>query len=555
VTNLAELRPEELDAIDDEALRNAAAEYLSLVEEDRKANQILFYQPASPRAQLVHDSKAKVLGIGGGNGSSKTETMLVEIIMCATGIFPESQRHLIEQKFKGPIKCRLTVESLTTTLEPIILPKLMWWKWTGVDRPGGERGHYGWIPKSCLKDGEWDKSYSHKLRMLTLICRNPYNTEEVLGESTIQFMSVDMDPSDFASGDMDICAHDEPPTLAIWRENEARTMRTGGRMMLAMTWPDDPSINVDWLYDEVYEPGRTGNDPTIMWLELWTTENRNLKQESVAEQLAKWSPEMAAVRGFGRPIRFSNRIHPEFTDNTKTWCFRCDKSTIPVPIVNTERSACGQCGSEEIVDYNHVQEFGASGTWPTVFLIDPHPRRAHMYLWVMIDPSDDWWVIADGKCEGDCVDTRKEANRVEQEMGLFVAQRLTDPNMALSPASSKRGITWQDEFATAGLVLDLADDAEVGRGRVNVMFKPDAQTLRPRIHIHPRCRDTSYQLQRFSWDDYSKRVDRDQKQVPKDKHSDYPTLLKYLANSEPNFRFLRDGGRVMARPGRRRGSY
>jgi hypothetical protein len=34
----------------------------------------------------------------------------------------------------------VTVESLTTTLEPIILPKLQWWKWTGVDRPGGDEG-------------------------------------------------------------------------------------------------------------------------------------------------------------------------------------------------------------------------------------------------------------------------------------------------------------------------------------------------------------------------------------------------------------------------------
>ena len=41
-----------------------------------------------------------------------------------------------------------------------------------------------------------------------------------------------------------------------WRENEARVMRVDGRMMLAMTWPDDPSINVDWLYNEVYEPIR-----------------------------------------------------------------------------------------------------------------------------------------------------------------------------------------------------------------------------------------------------------------------------------------------------------
>jgi hypothetical protein len=39
-------------------------------------------------------------------------------------------------------------------------------------------------------------------------------------------------------------------------------MRVDGRLMLlAMTWPDDPSIAVDWLYDEVYEPGKSGQRP------------------------------------------------------------------------------------------------------------------------------------------------------------------------------------------------------------------------------------------------------------------------------------------------------
>jgi hypothetical protein len=553
--NLSDLTPDVLDTLDDEALRKVAAEYLSVVDEDRKQNQILFYQPASPRAQLVHDSKAKVLGIGGGNGSSKTETMLAEIVMCATGIFPESQRHLIDQKFKGPIKCRLTVESLTTTLEPIILPKLQWWKWTGVDRHGGERGHWGWVPKTCLIDGEWDKSYSHKLRILRLVCRDPHDPDNVLGESSIQFMSVDMDPSDFASGDFDICAHDEPPTLAIWRENEARTMRVDGRMMLAMTWPDDPSINVDWLYDEVYEPGRSGTDPTILWLELWSTENKNLKQEAVAAQAGKWSAEMAGVRIYGRPIRFSNRIHPEFTADTKTWCFRCEKSCIPLPIAETERRACAECGSEEITDYCHVQEFDHSHGWPCVFILDPHPRKPHMFLWVQITPNDDWQQVAEGKLAGDCVETKREVDRIERELGLYVAARYMDPNMGASPSGQRREVSWQDEFAAAGLSCELADDVDIGRSRFNTMLKPDRDTMRPRAIIHARCKDTVYQISRYSWDDYSKRVDRDQKQQAKTKHDDYPTMWKYLANADPNFRFLKSGAPVMSRPGKRRGAY
>jgi len=144
--NLADLQPASLPNLPDEEFRELMASAVTITQEDRRQNSILYYQPASAKAQAIHESRAKVVAAGGGNGSSKTETMLVEMVMCMTGVFPYTQRHLIEQKFKGPIQARLVVESLTTTLEPIILPKLMWWRWTGVDTAGGKRGHWGWIP-------------------------------------------------------------------------------------------------------------------------------------------------------------------------------------------------------------------------------------------------------------------------------------------------------------------------------------------------------------------------------------------------------------------------
>ncbi len=546
---------EYFSSLSDDAFRDMLADAITIQQEDRKQNQILFYQPASPKVQTVHACKAKIVGIGGGNGSSKTESMLVDMVMSMTGVFPYSQRHLIEQKFRGPINCRLVVESLTTTLEPIILPKLQWYCWTGVDQPGGTRGHWGWIPKSCLIDGEWSKSYSVKNRMLSLLCRDPYNLDKILGESKWQFMSVDMDPTDFASGDFHIIGHDEPPRLAQWRENEARTMRVDGRMLLAMTWPDDPSINVDWLYNEVYEVGRSGSDPNVAWFELWTTENQNLKQEAVATQAAKWSPEITNVRIFGRPIRFSNRIHPEFTDNTKTWCFKCDKSIFPVPSELTNDPSCPNCGAETLAEFNHVQFFETAHAWPTIYLIDPHPRKPHMYLWVQISPSDDWYVVAEGKCEGDCTDVARAVLECEEVFGLRIAQRLMDPNMGASVSGQRRDISWQNEFAAAKLVCDLAQDVDMGRARVNHMLKPDPRTRAPRLLVHPRCRDTIYHMNRYSWAEFSKNVERDLKQQPKDMYSDYPTLLKYLANSDPVFRFLKDGAPVVQRAAPRKAAY
>ncbi len=116
-------------------------------------------------------------------------------------------------------------------------------------------------------------------------------------------------------------------------------------------------------------------------------------------------------------------------------------------------------------------------------------------------------------------------------------------------------MSWQDEFQRAGLYCELADDTAVGRARFNTMLRPDKDTLQPRAHIHPRCRDTIHQVNRYSWANYSKNTDRDMKQTPKDTYDDYPTLIKYLANSDPVFNFLKGGAPVIRRPGKRRGAY
>ncbi len=483
------------------------------------------------------------------SNSSKTETVLAEIVALATGVLPDSIRKDLLPKFRGPVNCRVIVESITTTLENIILPKLQWWKWTGTDRPGGQRGHWGWIPKESLVKGDWDRSWSARLRTLTLVCRDP-ETGKPMGHSSIQFMSHDQDPQTFASGDFHHVMLDEPPRLAIFRENQARTMRVNGTIYLAMTWPDDPSIPVDWIYDEIYDKGRPGpgKQPDIDWFELYTTDNVNLDQVAIAAQMDKWSETQKLVRIFGQPIRFSNRIHPLFTDAPQTWSFPAGEVIAPVD------GKCPKTGSADIAEFCHVQEFEFNEGWPAVFLIDPHPRKPHMWLWVQVDPNDDWWVFAEGKLEQDAPEVSARVLEYEQTIGLHVAERIMDPNMGATP-TAKRDVTWQDEFRNAKLFCGLGDDSAVGRQRINQRLRPDPVMRRPRLIFHRRCRDAIYQMQRYVWQDYRHAEERDQKQLPRDKYDDFPTLLKYLANADPTFRALRHGGGAIHMTGKRKGGY
>lgn len=516
----------------DAAVTAALTEQLAWEATDRQINQLLYYRPVSERAAQVHASRATILGISGGNRSSKTETALVDLVICATGLIPESLRGLFPvEKLRGPVEIRIISESLTMTMHQVMLAKLDWRHWEGTDAPGGVQGHWGWIPKDCLVEGDWDKSWSEKYRTLKVLYRNPDRWDEVQGISRIQFNSFDQHPSDFESGQFHHVFMDEPPSYAIWKANRARVMAVGGRLLLAMTWPDNPAWPVEWIFDEVYERGVPGpkKEPHIEWHTLITTENRFINQEAVAQMAAGMSRLERLTRIEGQPIRFAHRIHPLLTDQASWWCFPCGEEIHPI-----QEGICPTCEGREVTEYCHVMPCSPNPSWPAVYLLDPHPRKPHMMLWVQVDPNDDWWVLHEQEIQDDPLAVKLACDEYERSAKLQVPLRLIDPNMGRSPSSSRRGITWQDEFETVGLFCDLADDSDVGRARLNDRLKPDPHLKRPRLHLAESCVWAVHQLKRYRWMDTTK-----QKPIPE--HDDYPTLLKYLANADPVFSLLKAG--------------
>ena len=136
-------------------------------------------------------------------------------------------------------------------------------------------------------------------------------------------------------------------------------------------------------------------------------------------------------------------------------------------------------------------------------------------------------------------------DEMEREFRLSVRSRLMDPKMGASPSGAKRDRTWIDEFASAGLVCEPADNSDVGRGLVDEYLRPDADTRRPRIKIHPRCAGTILQMKRFMWDDWKMGADKDQKQQVKRKYDDYPAIWRYCMNARPSFDSLARGFRAV----------
>ena len=547
--DLRKLDPSLISQMSDAQFRRLLAQASDVLGKDKKENALLYYEPASEMVERTHLSDAMFVGVFGGNRSSKTTSQMAHAIIHSTGVIPLKLREKypghFEKRMRGPVHGRFICQSLINVLEDSILPKLRWNSWTGVGAVGEGKGHWGLIPRMCLIDGEWERSWSARSRTLRLLCRDPENIDRVVGESIIKFFSYDQKPEDFASAHLHWVLFDEPPPLAIWNENKARVMSANGWMRLAMTWPDDPSINVDWLYDEVYQQGIEGphKHPAYECFELYTTDNVHLDQEAISRMMDTMSERQKQVRIYGRQVRFSNRIHELFTEQERGWCFSCKGDQV------ISETQCLKCGSGDVVRYTHVEEFDWPRGWPVIWLVDPHPRKPHMSAWIGVDPSDEYSWIAEYEDPGDPVKMRVGVEEIEREMGLHVVRRIMDPRMGGSSSSgSDRERTWLDEFELAGLPCDPASPSDVGRKILNTWLEPDPCTRRPRMRWHKRCRNAIFQFSRFVWDDWKAGSDKSIKQRAKDKNDDYPALGRYFANEEPSFSVLTQGRELIHVP-------
>lgn len=506
-------------------------------------NQLFLYEPVSPDSKKIHLSTTKQVFTTGGNRSSKSDTHLVELCIQLTGIVPRCLEDVYpREKIRLPIRARLVCKSLLNTWDAVLRPKLQWWQWNGRGNPGSDFGHWGWIPPAFLIDGEWAKSWNERHRTLTLV-----------NGSTLQIMSYDQDLQDFSGGSYSLILEDEGPPQDIHRENLMRTLDVGGRVMIAMTPPDDESDSWDaaWVYDDLYLLGLPGpnKDRDVDTFNLFTEQNRTLAPEDIEIISRRLTPQQREVRLHGKFMHLGGRIYPNFSTSPRSWCFSCNSIAVG------GGGRCSACGSE-LVEFNHVEEpFEIPRSWPTVFALDPHPRKPNCCLWVSFDQNDDPWVVAEMESNDPPATLWRQVEDLERNFRLNVSTRLIDPNMGRqSGGVNHREHSVQEEFDAVGLhCSEATDDRFTARSRIRDWLVPNPRTRAPRLHLFNRCRKTIFQFERYSWDSHSSRMEsrRDVKQVPQDKHSDFPTLLGYIANG--GFTFNRVGEIIQRMPTGARG--
>lgn len=542
-----------LDNLPPEEIRSLAEQVFRTKETLKQEQQILFYQPVSEEAKKIHLSTATEVLTVGGNRSSKTTAHLAELVIQMTGVVPLVLRDIYpKEKLRPPIRARITCQSLTNTWEPVIKPKLQYNKWNGRGDPGGEYGLWGLIPKSFLIHGKWEDSWSEKNRTLTLT-----------NGSTMQVMSFDQDVENFSGSSLHLCLHDEGPPESIYRENKMRIIDVKGRIMTAMTPPDEESTGWEaaWIFDSVYEKGQSGpgKNPNIDSFTLFTEHNRILDQQAIADITAGLTENQKEVRLHGRFIHLSGRIYPAYTDRSQWWCFTCNK--IALPLADSLWTLCATCKGNDTVEFKHfIEPFDDAYRWPVIYVLDPHPRKPHCMAWYAVSPDDDIYQIKEMEIDAAPEIVRNKVMEWEGDFDIHIVKRIIDPKTAGAAPGITGGIrggTVRQDFDRVGLRCDLADsNRDTARSRLRSMLEPDFRTRTPRFFVFNNCARTNYMFLHYVWGEWSSRSygTKNPKPVPMDINDDFVALAQYLANLQPSYSRISSMKSSFVKPGRR-GAY
>ena len=516
------------------------ASLAATVTRDMRETALSYYQTLNLKAEAVHRSTARELAIVGGNRSGKSESMLVELAIALTGHIPISMASWYpREKLRPPIRARVVVNSHSRTLWPVIIPKLRWDTWEGPGEPGEGAGHWGWIPRRCLPNGSWEKAYNAKTDMLKCavdtVWQGPNGPEWLSGISTCQFLSYDMDVSAFSGSSLHFIGHDELPPERIYRENRMRTLDVKGRIITAFTPPDEAGQSredVSYFYDQVYEPG-LAHAPGIDTVVLWTEQNRGLDHGEIEAIKRSYTADQLEARLYGRFLHLSGVVYPLFSAYPAHWCFACHRKTAT--------ASCLTCHGDHTAPFCHVVEpFEVPKTWPVIFVIDPHPRKPDAIGWFALAPTDEVVMIGELEVEGDAADVAREILAWESAHRVSPMRRLMDPNIATQKNDRlERGVTLRDAYDRVGIRCDLANDAmELGIQNVADLLKPDPALMRPRFTTFGTNRKFIYGMTHWAWDEW-KSPDHDRKELVRDRHKDFPDLLRYLASDLPTFNGLK----------------
>ena len=209
----------------------------------------------------VHACDANIIGVSGGNQSSKTTTCTIEDLIKATrkipqnlvGIYPESK--LPKKKFN---RIRVVCEDYQNGILKHNLPNLM-----------------RWTPRAYLIDGRWEKSWSAEKMQLTLV-----HPDEKQICATIELMTNNAEVGTFQGPPIDRVRYDEEPREDIFDENLLRFVTSDH---LDIAFGMTPTNGLSWVYDRLWNKDAIQGANSVRWFQLCSISNPKANLETLRE--------------------------------------------------------------------------------------------------------------------------------------------------------------------------------------------------------------------------------------------------------------------------------
>lgn len=463
------VRPDPDDFNLGKMLSNIAGE----ISKSARNPNIYQYKPHVKQIQF-HSSQKKGRQYVGGNRSGKTTGGIAEDIWWLTNTHP--YRNTPEP----PVIGRICTVDFKNGVNKIILPNLR-----------------QWLPPSYLKNGSWEDSWRGSQHTLTLS-----------NDSELEIMSYEQELDKFAGVPRHFVHFDEEPPKNIFGECKARLVDYKGSYWLTMT----PVDGMTWTYDEIYEPGITGNDPLIDVIVVDMTDNPHIDHEEIADFLSGLDAEEKIIRGKGEYIAIGGLVFKYFNSQ------------------------------QHVIDPVNPRGF-ASGRWTIYQSVDHGFNNPTAWLWHAVSPGGEVVTFhehykSEMTVEQHAKVVLEQEKYYREQFGLTPFLRVADP--AVKQRSAITGYSIQIEYSLQGLDLALGTlrSVDAGLNRMNTYLQNN------KWFITSECTNLLKEMRKYKRKTFmsSKMAERNNKQEDPMKKDDHAIdSSRYFFSYMPELRPLKPG--------------
>lgn len=345
-------------------------------------------------------------------------------------------RHPYRKVPQGGVRGRIVGVDFIQGVEKILLPEMM-----------------RWTPVSDLRGNSWADAYDVQKR--TLHFENG---------SFVEFMSYDQDVDKFAGTSRHFIHFDEEPPQDIYIECMTRLIDTGGSWWMTLT----PVMGMEWMFDDIYLPGKNDPESNIGVIEVDMTENPYLDAVEILNYIQLIPEDDIDARQHGKFVRRGGVIYKAF-----------DKNVHVIPQLND-----------------------IPKSWELYASVDHGYNNPTAWLWHGVDPDGNVITFAEHyESEMIVEDHAQQVKLINATIGREPGMYIGDP--AIAQRNPVTGSSVLQEYGLHGIHINLASNEVLnGINKINTYLK-NGPGRPPRWHITENCENLIKEIQKYRWKTWS----------------------------------------------------